>query len=174
MRVQHGETTVGVMDGGELRFVALREYGERIANRLLEDVAGLDEFRERWIRPEERKELLETLPEEGRSAEAYRHAAELADCDLYDVLAHAGWRETPRPRVERAERVRDAAGEPIIRILAAQFGQGGTEALESPMLNAVPAVREAGGLTALASAGPDAMPDLKRRILASDREWSAP
>ena len=171
VRVEHGETTVGVMEGGRLRFVALREYGERIANRLLEDVAGLDQFRERWIRPEDRKTLVEALPEQGRSAEAYRRAAELADCDLYDVLAHAGWQQTPRPRVDRAERVREAAGEPIIRILAGQFGHGGTEALESTMLSSVPAVREAGGLAAL---GPGAMPDLKRRLLASDSEWSAP
>ncbi len=171
VRVQHGETTVGVMEGGQLRFVALREYGERIANRLLEDVGGLGEFRERWIRPEARKALVEALPEQGRSAEAYRRAAELADCDLYDVLAHAGWQQTPRPRVDRAERVREAAGEPIIRILAAQFGRDGTEALESQMLGSVPAVREAGGLAAL---GPGAMPDLKRRLLAGDSEWSAP
>ena len=77
-------------------------------------------------------------------------------------------------RRQRAERVQEAAGEPIIRVLAGQFGLGGTEALESGMLGQVPALRDAGGLPALARLGGDAMPDLKRRLLATDDEWSAP
>ena len=170
VQVEHGETTIGVMEGGRLRFVPLREYVERLASRLLEQVTGLDEFRERWIRPEERRELIAALPDDGAAPRVYRGAAGLSDCDLYDVLAHAGWEETPRTRVERAERVQEKTAEPIVRILAGQFGHGGTEALESAMLSSVPAVREAGGLAAL---GLGAMPDLKRRLLASDSEWSA-
>ena len=173
VRIEHEGTTIAVMEGGRLRFVTLEEYSGRITESLLAEVSALDEFRERWIRPDERQALIAALPDEGASAEVYRGAAELADCDLYDVLAQVGWGETPRPRVERAERVQDRESEPIIRVLAGQFGQGGTEALESGMLGQVPALREAGGLGALASLGASALPDLKRRILATDHEWSA-
>ena len=171
VRVLPGETAVAVHEGGKLRFVPLAEYRERLAERLLAEVGALDGFRERWIDPPAREALLDALPEAGASAEAYRAAAGLGDCDLYDALALAGWNETPRARVDRAGRVREADPEPspIVRALARQFALGGTEALESERLREVAAVREAGGLPAL---GAGAMPALKRRLLATDAEWT--
>ena len=174
VRVLPGGTAVAVQEGGRLRLVPLAEYRERLAERLLAEVPALGGFRERWIDPPSREALLAALPDEGRSAEAYRAAAGLEDCDLYDVLASAGWDETPRPRVDRAGRVREADPEPpaIERALARQFALGGTEALESERLREVAAVSEAGGLAALAAIGDGAMPALKRRLLATDAEWT--
>ena len=174
VRVLHGGTDLAVQEGGCLRFVSLAGYRERLAERLLAEVPALGGFRERWIDPPAREALLAALPDEGRSAEAYRAAAGLEECDLYDVLASAGWDETPRPRVDRAGRVGEADPAPpaIERALARQFALGGTEALESERLAQVSAVREAGGLAALAAAGGGAMPALKRRLLATDAEWT--
>ena len=172
--IQQGERKLGVLEDGRLRFVPLAEYRQRIAERLLAEVAGLDDFRERWIDPQRRPAVLAALPDGAEGAAAYRHAAALDDCDFYDVLASIGWNEHPRRRSARAGRVRDAAPRPlpIIRALARQFALGGTEALESERLREVAAVREAGGLAALAAAGEGAMPALKRRLLATDAEWT--
>ena len=169
--IERGERRLGVVEAGALRFLPLAEYRERMAERLLAEVAGLDDFRERWIDPQRRPEVLAALPDGAASAAAWRHAAELDDCDLYDVLALAGWNEQPRRRSARAGRVRDAdpPPSPIERALARQFALGGTDALESERLREVASVREAGGLPAL---GAGAMPGLKRRLLATDAEWT--
>ncbi len=170
-------------DGG-LERVPIEDYRERIADAILAQINGLDDFRERWIRPLQRQELMETLPQDGAAAEIYRDAAELQDCDLYDVLANLGWDETPRRRVDRADHFleveyewRNAQGKRPARVmeaLAQQFGAGGTKALESGSVGKMPQVHRAGGLVALKTArrsAPGMMIELKRKLLVPDADW---
>ncbi len=170
---------------GRLQRVPVDEYRRRIAARLLEDIPTLDEFRERWIAPERRSALLDSVASGGLNPDAYRAAADLAPCDLYDVLASAAWDETPRTRIARADHLEEvevewleAQGEraaPVLGALARQFGLGGSEALESGRLFEANQVKAAGGLPALQSSGRkplELITELKRRLLAADREWA--
>ena len=185
VRIEHDGMFILVPgEGGELERVSIADYRERIADALLAEVDGLDEFRERWIQTQVRADLMTALPEDGAAAEIYRAAADLSDCDLYDVLANLGWDETPRRRVDRADHFleveyewRNAQGETPARVmeaLAQQFGAGGTEALESQSIGQMPQVRRAGGLRALESARRSAaemMLDVKRKLLVADADW---
>ena len=169
---------------GKLERVPVEQYRERIAKRLLDDIPSLDDFRERWIAPMKREPLMEQLANAGLNPDAYRAAADLGECDIYDVLASATWSETARTRVERADRLDEvevewleAQGEPAAAVLGAltrQFGRGGTDALESDNLFRTDQVRKAGGIAALRSDGRkplELITELKRRLLVSDREW---
>ena len=66
-----------------------------------------------------------------------------------------------------ALRVMGAAG--VIRAVVSQFGGGGTDALENPVLFQVPAVRAAGGITALRDVGEpvEVVREAKRRVFAA-------
>ena len=170
-------------DGG-LERIALSDYRERIAQQLLAEVDSLDDFRERWILPSKRQDLMTALASHFVDPAAYRAAADLDDCDLYDILANVGWDQVARTRLERADHVEevevewlDAQGErpaQVLSVIARQFGLGGTRALESEYLFDTPRVVEVGGIAALSSAGRkplDLITELKRRLLVSDREW---
>ena len=169
---------------GSLERVSLDDYRARIAERLLGEVDGLDAFRERWISQPKREDLMSILSDQSASADVYRAAAELNDYDLYDILANAGWEQTLRTRVDRADRVEeveaewlDAQGEAPARVLTAlarQFGFGGTEALENEHVFETPQVLDAGGVPTLRSGGReplDLITELKRRLFVNDREW---
>ncbi len=171
-------------EGGELERVSIADYRERITDALLAEVDVLDEFRERWIQLQVRADLMKALPGEGSAAEVYRAAAELSECDLYDVLANLGWDETPRRRVDRADHFleveyewRNAQGERPARVmeaLAQQFGAGGTDALESKQLPRMRQFHDAGGFEALGAGRQTAgvmMLDVKRKLLAPDADW---
>ena len=179
-----GVVIVAPGPGGGLERVALNDYRARIARQLLTEVDSLDDFRERWIRPSERHDLMASLSNPTADPAAYRAGADLEGCDLYDVLASVGWNQTPRTRLERADHFEevesewlDAQGERPAQALsevARQFGLGGTGALESDYLFDTPRMVQAGGIAALSSAGRkpfDLITELKRRLLVSDREW---
>ena len=185
VRIEDDGAVIMVADGtGHLERVPIEEYRERIARRLLDDIPKLDEFRECWIDYERRHQLVDSVTNGGLNPDAYRAAADLGECDLYDVLASATWNETPRTRIERAERLEEvevewlgAQGESAAAVLGSltrQFGVGGTDALESDNLFQTTQVRAAGGLGALGAEGRkpvELITELKRRLLASDREW---
>ena len=171
VRIEPEGAVVMVPDGATLRRVTLDDYRDDIARRILAEVDGIDAFRERWIAPTERAAMLDRLPQGEASADILRAASGLDDgCDGYDVLANALFGETPRMRLERADRFEEAEDAPILRAIARQFGYGGTHALEGLMLFQTPGVREAGGLSEFEASGLP-MPDLKRRVLATDEEW---
>ena len=108
VKIERGEHSIAVPGAdGKLEFLSLREYGERIAAGLLEQTAELTDFRNHWLRPEQRVGLLARLADRGLHVSAYRSVADLHDSDLYDILAELGWGETIRTRVERAERIDD-------------------------------------------------------------------
>ncbi len=179
-----GVVIIAPSTDGSLERVALNDYRERIAKQLLTEVDRLDDFRERWIDPPQRQELMTAFTDQVADPAVYRAAAELEDCDLYDILASVGWGQVARTRLERADRFDevetewlDAHGERPSRVLSAmagQFGLGGTEALESDLLFETPRLIEAGSVAALASGGRrpvDLITELKRRLLMDDREW---
>jgi type I restriction enzyme R subunit len=160
--------------GGALERVSLDEYRKRVAESLLSEVEGLADFRERWIEPGDRRDLIDSLPEGSNSVGVLRAASGIDDtCDEYDVLAHSLFDETVRERLERADRFEERSGDeqPVLFALARQFAYGGTTALESLELFNVPAIRDAGGVKALGVEPGAALRDLKRDVLATDDEW---
>lgn len=176
VRIEGGAPRIAFAgSAGKLEFLTLEEYGQRIKSTLHDDVAELDEFRDRWLQPDQRGALLTGLAEHGINIGVYRSVVDRLDIDYYDVLSALGWSETIRSRLERADRVDGwivSQGEnaPILAALADQFGVAGTEALESPYLGSLHSVQAAGGLASLRGI---TVRDLKRRLLATDAEWAA-
>jgi type I restriction enzyme R subunit len=163
-------------EGGVDRPVPIEEYRARIAERLAAEAPTLQDFRDRWVDPEARRELLAALPEGQTGAIKLRLVQRMGDYDLFDVLGAAAYGLDPKSRRARAEafgyKARDwldslpPAASGVLRAVVGQFGGGGTEALENPTIFQLPAVIAAGGVAALRSAGdPRGMvTDAKRRM----------
>ena len=129
----------------------------------MQEVCTLEDFRQRWIDPPARRELLDALVNAGWSPTVVQMVDDKQDYDLYDVLAELGWGMNPRTRRDRALAFtykhedwlnglpRDTGR--AIRALAGQFERGGTDELENPHIFQTPEVRAAGGLAALQAAG---------------------
>ncbi|MBI3014690.1 MAG: hypothetical protein HYY65_06460 [Candidatus Tectomicrobia bacterium] len=159
--------------------VTVEEYKERLAARLVEEAPTLKEFRNRWVIPPDRKELLGRLPDAGRSAFLVRALEEMTDFDLYDVLAELGYGLAPKRRGERADAFlyKHAAwlsGLPLatsatLKALAQQFSRSGTDSLENPQIFQTPEVVRAGGLAALRNLGKpaDILRQTKERLFAA-------
>ena len=96
-----GRLIVTQVDGKAMP-VTVEVYKQQLAARLVDQAPTLDAFRLRWINPAERQDLLVSLPDAGRSAGLVRSLEEMADYDLYDVLAELGYGLAPRTRVDRA------------------------------------------------------------------------
>ncbi len=159
--------------------VTVEEYKERLAAKLVEEAPTLEQFRTRWITPQDRREMLGQLPEGGRSAFLVRALEDMTDYDLYDVLGELGYGLNPRTCVERAEaftykhaewlgRLPQPASD-TIKTLAGQYAKGGTEGLENPHVFEMSDVRAAGGLPALRVIGNPAhvLRETKERIFAA-------
>ena len=139
--------------------VSLEEYKQRLAAELVKDIPALDDFREVWIDPPRRVDLMGKLPDGGRAPHVVRDLTEMKAYDLYDVLADLGYGQAPRTRTGRAEafqykNARWLNGMPhpaaeTVRAIASQFAKGGTENLETPRIFDTPEVLSAGGLDAL-------------------------
>jgi type I restriction enzyme, R subunit len=159
--------------------VTVEEYKERLAARLVDEAPTLEAFRKLWVVPAQRRELLGSLPDGGRSALLVQQLDSMTDYDLYDVLADLGYGLNPKRRDERAESFNykqkawldsmpDQARE-TVKALAAQFGQSGTEGLENPEIFLIPEVTKAGGLKALKELGKpfDLLRETKERMFAT-------
>jgi len=148
---------------GKPRPVTVEEYKERLAERLVAEARTLEAFRELWITPPERREMLGRLPDGGRSPLVVRQLEEMDAYDLYDVLADIGYGLSPLTRERRTEAFSYKhsgwlAGLPpataaTLRALARQFTTAGTEGLESREVFEMPDVVRAGGLKALKRLG---------------------
>ncbi len=172
-----GKSVVTMVDGKAMP-VTVEEYKARLAQRLVEKAPDLDLFRQVWIDPAARRDLLETLPDGARSALLVRSLDQMDAYDLYDVLAELGYGLAPRTRLERSaaftyKHSAWLAGMPTrsaetLRALALQFGRAGTEGLENPHIFDTPEVRRSGGLAALRSLGKPAevLREAKVRIFA--------
>ena len=164
---------------GKTMPVTVEEYRQRLAKRLVEEVPSLDDFRQRWITPDQRRELLQALPDAGRSAALLRTLEDMNDCDLYDVLAQVGYGANPKTREERAESFGYKNAEWLhglpteaqrtLEALVSQFAKAGTEGLENQYVLQAPEVTRAGGLRALQMLGKAAeiLRETKRRLFAA-------
>jgi len=173
-----GRFIVADVDGKAMP-VPVEEYKARLAARLVQEVQTLEDFRNRWINPPTRQELINTLVTSGYSPSVVRMVDEKQDYDLYDVLAELGWGMNPRTRRDRAlaftykhEVWINALPKPAastIRAIASQFERGGTEGLENPQIFSTPEVMKAGGLPALQAAGNprDLLVETKIRMFAA-------
>ncbi|MFA6135696.1 MAG: DEAD/DEAH box helicase family protein, partial [Phycisphaerae bacterium] len=175
---QAGRYIVTEVDGKALP-VTVEEYKARLAERLVAEVPTLERFRAVWVRPPDRRALLQELPAAGRSVLLVRELEEMGAYDLYDVLAELGYGLAPKTRVERAGAFSykqvgwldtmpgQAAG--VIRAIADQFALAGTEGLENPAVFQTPAVATAGGVAALKAVGKpsEVLMETKTRMLAA-------
>jgi type I restriction enzyme R subunit len=157
-----GRFIVADVDGRAMP-VPIEEYKARLAARLVQEVHTLKDFRERWIDPPSRQELIDALVTSGYSPTVVRMVDDRQDYDLYDVLAELGWGMNPRTRHDRTmaftykheEWINTLPGKApaAVRAIASQFDRGGTEGLENPQIFQTPEVKAAGGLMALQAAG---------------------
>lgn len=159
--VRLGDAGIAILTtiDGVAKPVTLEEYKERIAESLVGRAPTLDAFRTTWIAPAERRALLGSLPDAGRSAPLIRAVAEMADFDLYDVLAELGYGLEPKTRTARADAFDYKAADWLadlpektaatLRALTRQFARAGTDELENPGVLQTPDVVAAGGLDAL-------------------------
>jgi type I restriction enzyme R subunit len=163
---------------GRLAMVTVEEYRERIAERLIGEAKTFDDFRVRWINPDERRRLIDLLPEDGSGVRLLRELLNRKEYDLYDVLAEIGFGVAPKTRKQRVEALsykhetwfrslpQEVANTLIA--LAKQFERGGTEELENPYVLNAPDVVKSGGLGALKMLGEpkDIINETKKRLFA--------
>jgi len=165
--------------GDRLGMVTVEEYTQMIASRLIEEVKTIDDFRSYWIDPQKRRELIQSLPDDGRGIRLLRELMGQKDCDIYDVLAEIGYGIAPKNRAERVSALQykhndwfknmpKSAAETLL-VLARQFEKGGTEELETPYVFNAPDVVKAGGLEALKILGEpkEIVFEIKKRLFAA-------
>ncbi|MBW4549171.1 MAG: DEAD/DEAH box helicase family protein [Symplocastrum torsivum CPER-KK1] len=173
-----GRYILTMVDGQTLP-VTIEEYKERLAQKLVETVPNLTDFRTIWVNREERRQAIAQLPDGGRSPLVVREVEDLEDCDLYDVLAELGYGLNRRTRMERVEAFAykhvdwlnemPAPTAATVKALTAQFTRAGTEGLENSKIFQTPEVRKAGGLDALKVLGKpaDVLRETKVRLFAA-------
>ncbi len=148
---------------GKLTRVTPEQYRARLVEELISLVPSLADFRERWLDPAQRKDLIEQLGAQGLIPDKLRDAAHMGEYDLFDVLAAVAYGVEPLTRTERAARFEDAGPDwfsilpppatKVLRAVVRQFEKAGTDALETPELWQVAEVKRAKGLAALRPAG---------------------
>ena len=166
--------------GGVLAPVAYAEYKQRLAEQLRHEAADLAEFRQIWIAPTEREDLMRVLVESAHSPKVVQMVDALQDCDLFDVLANLGYGSKARTRIDRhlafqfkneewLDRAMPATARAVILGITAQFERNGTEALESREIWRVPAIERAGGMRALMalSKPTEALLNMKTRLFSA-------
>ena len=148
---------------GEAVPVTVEEYKQKLAAKLVEDIPAIDQFRETWVQPIPRQEMLGKLPDAGRSPLVVRILSDMDEYDLFDVLAELGYGQAPRTREHRAEAfiyknqewldsIPQQTSE-VIKAIASQFTRAGTDTLENSQIFQTPEVANAGGMAALQAYG---------------------
>jgi type I restriction enzyme, R subunit len=153
-----GRYILSTVDGKAMP-VSVEEYQEQLISRLVIAAPTPDRFRRRWVAPDDRRDLINTLVNGGVSPMVVQLVRDMQDYDLYDVLAELGYGLNPRTRMTRVIEfsmkqqqwlndmpARTAA---TINAIAHQFVASGIEGLENPAIFQVPEVQRAGGLPAL-------------------------
>jgi len=163
VRVTNAGRYILTEEDGKAMPVTVEEYKEKLAARLVEEAPTLEKFRAVWVVPPKRRELIDHLPDGGRSAPLVRSLENMTAYDLYDVLAELGYGMAPKTRGERADafayKQADWLGKlppataAVIEAIAGQFAKAGTEGLENPAVFETPEVARAGGLEAFKALG---------------------
>lgn len=143
----------------KMAMVTIEEYKQIIAEHLVEQVKTIDDFRRCWINPQNRKGLIDKLPDNGRSVRFLQNILDRKDYDIYDVLAEIAFGMAPKTRKQRVESLRYKHEEwfrelpertkHTLLALVRQFEIGGTDELENPHIFNAPDVVKSGGLEAL-------------------------
>ena len=152
-----------VSEDGRLVRVTPQQYRKRLIEELIQTVPTLEDFRERWLDAEKRREMMDQLAEMGFLPEKLREAADMDQFDMFDVIAAFAYGIQPRTRAERAAQF-DGSGldwlvrlpQPsvkVIRAIVRQFERAGTDALETNELFQTPEVQQARGIAALREGG---------------------
>jgi type I restriction enzyme, R subunit len=157
-----GHFIVTTVDGRAMP-ITVEDYKRQLAAKLIEEAPTLEAFRANWIRPPERRALIDSLVSVGLPPTTLQLIGDMIDYDLYDVLAELGYGINPRTRKERADAFRYKHEDWLhslpketaatVTAIAAQFANNGTEALESPQIFQTPEVERAGGIEALSASG---------------------
>jgi type I restriction enzyme R subunit len=144
---------------GKAMPVSVEEYQEQLISRLVSAAPTPDRFRRRWVAPDDRRDLINTMVSGGVSPMVVQLVRDMQDYDLYDVLAELGYGLNPRTRMTRViefsmkqqQWLNDmpAKTAATINAIAQQFIASGIEGLENPTIFQVPEVVRAGGLPAL-------------------------
>lgn len=180
VQVQRGGHFVLGEREGVLTPVPIADYKAALADRLRHEAATLAEFRQRWIAPPEREDLLRALVDSAHSPKVVQMVDAMQDCDLYDVLAALGYRARPRTRIDRTLAFRfknedwldqgmPSTAKAVILGLTGQFERLGTDALENPDIWRVPSIERAGGMRALLALGKpaQALRETKTRLFSA-------
>ena len=161
---------------GKLGMVTIEEYKEMIASKLSQTVSTFDDFRNYWIDPLKRRELIDSLPNDGAGLRMLRDIMDLKDFDLYDILAEIGFGVAPKSRRDRVFALEYKYSKWLNELppntrdtllaLAKQFEIGGTEELENHYIFQIPEVSKTGGLDALTLLGnpKDVILEVKRML----------
>ncbi len=162
--------------GGVATPIPVDEYRREVITRVLAEAHNLDDFRALWVTAQKRRQLIDHLLGDNFSPDVIREVDQMGDFDLFDFFGKHGYHARALRRPERgAEYVSanaawfagmDAKSAIVLRGLGTQFAQGGTDALESRALWAVPEIAQAGGLDALRPLGApvQVMQDAKMRL----------
>ena len=173
-----GHLIVAEVDG-VAKPIPVEEYRQRLAARLLQQVRTLDDFRQQWVDPPEREELMHLLLSSGCSPSVVQLVDAMEAYDLYDVLAQLGWGALPRTREDRFGAFRfkheqwlealPVNAREALMALAQAFATEGTDGLENPRIFQTPAVQKAGGIGALQQAGDpfELLKETKNRMFAA-------
>jgi type I restriction enzyme R subunit len=180
VQVERGQHFVLGERGGVLTPVAYAEYKAALAERLRQEAADLGEFRQRWIAPPEREDLMRALVDSAHSPKVVQMVDAMQDCDLFDVLAALGYGVKARTRIDRhlafkfknedwLDKGMPSPARAVILGLTGQFERLGTDALENPQIWRVPSIERAGGMRALLALGKpaQALQDTKARLFAA-------
>lgn len=173
-----GRYLSATLDGRTQR-VTIEDYRQLMAARLLAVAPDVALFRSKWIKPAERRALIDAIVQGGLSPRALQLADETTDADLFDVLGELAYGVVRRTRGERAHaftykqapwlHTLPPQSAATVKALASQFGKGGTDALETPQIFSTPEVMKAGGLDALKLIGKpaDVLEQTKEKIFAA-------
>jgi type I restriction enzyme R subunit len=143
--------------------VPVEESRREVLSRVLSEAHTLEEFRALWIEPHKRRQFIAHLLGDRLDPDLIRDEDRMNDFDLYDYFGHHGYHARALRRPERGD-LFITHNQPwfaampenatiVLKGLGHQFAQGGTDALETPALWEVPAIKEVGGLDALRAVG---------------------
>lgn len=170
-----GRFILGNRDG-KATPIPVDEYRREVITRVLAEAHNLSDFRTLWVESRKRRALIDHLLGDNFSPDVIREVDRMADFDLFDFFGKHGYHARALKRPERgAEYVNahaawfagmEAKSAIVLRGFGTQFAQGGTDALETPALWAVPEIAQAGGLDALRALGApvQVMQDAKMRL----------
>lgn len=167
------------IDGRDTK-VSVEEYKRMLAEQLIKEAATIDVFWAHWIKPAERRALINNLTSAGLSPSQVQKIGDMMDYDLYDVLAELGYGINPRKRQERVYAFTykhedwllsmPKETQATIKAIIDPFVAGGIEELENPDVLRMPNVSKAGGMRALQMSGKppiEVLEEAKERLFAA-------